>query len=104
MGEIEGFRYRVEDVSRAVTKIAIRETRAAEIKAEILNSQRLQSHFAENTSDLQLLRHARTATHVSKVQDHLKHVPKYLLPRGMQVAETKKRKRRKIRNRHGGNV
>ena len=33
-----------------------------------------------------------------------RHVPKYLLPRGMQVAETKKRKRRKVRNRHGGNV
>jgi len=93
--EIEGFRYRVEDVSRAVTKIAVRETRAAELKAEILNSQRLQNHFAENPSELQLLRHDRQATHVSKVQDHLKNVPKYLLPRGMQVAETRKRKRRK---------
>ncbi len=93
--EIEGFRYRVEDVTRAVTKIAVRETRAAELKAEILNSQRLQNHFAENQSELQLLRHDRQATHVSKVQDHLKHVPKYLLPRGMQVAETRKRKRRR---------
>lgn len=100
--EIEGFRYRVEDVSRAVTKIAVRETRAAELKAEILNSQRLQNHFAENQSELQLLRHDRQATHVSKVQDHLKNVPKYLLPRGMQVAETKKRKRRRRNgNRHG---
>ena len=70
--EIEGFRYRVEDVSRAVTKAAIKEARAAEIRAEILNSDRLQSHFEENPSDLQLLRHDRLATHVSKVQDHLK--------------------------------
>jgi ATP-dependent RNA helicase DDX56/DBP9 len=70
--EIEGFRYRVEDVSRAVTKAAVRETRAAELRAEILNSDRLQSHFEENPSDLQLLRHDRLATHVSKVQDHLK--------------------------------
>ena len=100
--EIEGFRYRVEDVSRAVTKIAVRETRAAELKAEILNSQRLQNHFAENPSDLQILRHDRQATHVSKVQDHLKHVPKYLLPRGMQVAETKKRKRRKRNGNRSG--
>jgi len=70
--EIEGFRYRVEDVGRAVTKVAVEETRAAELKAEILNSQRLQSHFAENPADLQILRHDRQATHVSKIQDHLK--------------------------------
>jgi ATP-dependent RNA helicase DDX56/DBP9 len=102
LNEIEGFRYRVEDVSRAVTKVAVKETRAAELKAEILNSQRLQNHFSENSSELQLLRHDRQATHVSKVQDHLKNVPKYLLPRGMQVAEKRKRKRRKrVGNRYG---
>jgi ATP-dependent RNA helicase DDX56/DBP9 len=96
--EIEGFRYRVEDVSRAVTKTAIKETRAAELRAEILNSDRLQSHFEDNPSDLQLLRHDRLATHVSKVQDHLKHIPKYLLPRGMQVADlNRKRKRKKVK-------
>lgn len=70
--EIEGFRYRVEDVTRAVTKAAVRETKAAEVRAEVLNSERLQNHFAENPSDLQLLRHDRQATHISKVQDHLK--------------------------------
>lgn len=102
LNEIEGFRYRVEDVSRAVTKNAVRDTRTAEIKAEILNSNRLQSHFAENPSELQILRHDRQATHVSKVQDHLKHVPKYLLPRGMQVAETKKRKRKRRNNNRRG--
>lgn len=100
--EIEGFRYRVEDVGRAVTKVAVRETRAAEIKAEILNSRRLEGYFESNANDLQLLRHDRRATHVSKVQDHLKNVPKYLLPRGMQVAATRKRKRRRIRNRGSG--
>jgi len=96
--EIEGFRYRVEDVSRAVTKAAIRETRAAELRAEILNSERLSNHFAENPSELQLLRHDRQATHISKVQDHLKNVPKYLLPRGMQVANQTRRKRRRRNN------
>ena len=70
--EIEGFRYRVEDVARAVTRTSVRETRAAELRAEILNSERLQSHFEENPADLNLLRHDRVATHVSKVQDHLK--------------------------------
>ncbi len=72
LSELEGFRYRVEDVSRVVTRTAIRETRAAELRAEILNSERLQSHFDENPSELQLLRHDRVATHLSKVQEHLK--------------------------------
>ena len=82
-------------VSRAVTRVAIRETRAAEVKAEIINSERLQSHFQENPADLQLLQHDRQATHISKVQDHLKHVPKYMLPRGMQVADVSRKKRKK---------
>jgi len=82
-------------VSRAVTRVAIRETRAAEVKAEILNSERLQSHFQENPADLQLLQHDRQATHISRVQEHLKHVPKYMLPRGMEVAEVSKKKRKK---------
>ncbi|KAL7531669.1 hypothetical protein ACHAXR_004166, partial [Thalassiosira sp. AJA248-18] len=97
--EIEGFRYRVEDVSRAVTRVAIRETRASEVKAEILNSERLQSHFAQNPADLQLLQHDRRSTHISKVQDHLKHVPTYMLPRGMEVDENVSRKRRKKKTR-----
>ena len=102
--EIEGFRYRVEDVSRAVTRTAVRETRAAELRAEILNSDRLQGHFEENPADLQLLRHDRLATHVCKVQDHLKHIPKYLLPRGMQVADlNRKRKRKKYHKKGNAN-
>ena len=93
--EIEGFRYRVEDVGRAVTKTAVRETRAAEIQAEVLNSERLRAHFFdERPADLQLLAHDRIATHISRVQDHLKHVPKYLLPRGMHVANLNRRKRK----------
>lgn len=99
LAEIEGFRYRVEDVSRAVTKVAVKETRAAELRAEILNSQRLHSHFEENPSDLQLLRHDRLATHVSKVQEHLRNVPSYLLPRGLQVVEKKKKRKRRNNNR-----
>ena len=86
-------------MSRAVTRVAVRETRAAEVKAEILNSERLQAHFQENPADLQLLQHDRRATHISKVQDHLGHVPRYMLPRGMQVDENVSRKRRKKKTR-----
>lgn len=91
---IEGFRYRVEDVIRAVTKTSIRETRAAELRAEILNSQRLHSHFEKSTADMQLLRHDRPGANKSRRHDHLKHIPEYLIPRGMRVANLTKRKRR----------
>ncbi|GAX23581.1 ATP-dependent RNA helicase DDX56/DBP9 [Fistulifera solaris] len=103
LAEVEGFRYRVEDVGRAVTKNTVREARANELKMELLNSERLESHFDENPADLQLLRHDRLATNVSKVLDHLKHVPKYLLPKGMQVANlNKKRKKKKVKHGTGG--
>ena len=85
----------VRTVNRAVTRVAVKETRAAEVKAEILNSERLQAHFEENPADLQLLQHDRQATHVSKVQSHLKNVPGYLLPRGMQVANVSRKRRKK---------
>lgn len=68
--EIEGFRYRVEDMSRAVTRNAIREARASELKAEILNSERLQNHFDKNPGDLQLLRHDRMSN--QRVHEHLR--------------------------------
>lgn len=100
LAQIEGFRYRVQDVGRAVTKNTVREARANELKLEILNSERLTGHFEENPADLQLLRHDRLATNVARVQDHLKHVPKYLLPRGMQAANlNKKRKKKKVMKR-----
>lgn len=106
LSELEGFRYRVEDVQRAVTKVAVKEARALELKAELLNSERLQSHFDENPADLQLLRHDRIGHGgggTRYLQDHLKHVPKYMLPRGMQVAELhKRRKKRKIRGASNG--
>ncbi|KAL7563425.1 hypothetical protein ACA910_016521 [Epithemia clementina (nom. ined.)] len=94
--EIEGFRYRIEDVSRAVTKTAVREARAAELRAEMLNSERLQEHFEQNPADLQILEHDRVTTHSSRIQEHMGHVPRYLLPQGMQVAKLKKRKKRRI--------
>ena len=40
MSEIERFRYRVDDVRRAVTRAAIRDARMRELKQEMLNSER----------------------------------------------------------------
>mmetsp|Transcript_1253 Transcript_1253/g.4480 ORF Transcript_1253/g.4480 Transcript_1253/m.4480 type:complete len:643 (+) Transcript_1253:25-1953(+) len=79
MSAIEGFRYRVEDMSRSVTRSAIREARIKELKAEILNSARLQAHFEDNPKDLTLLQHDQTLQQ-AKVQPHLKYIPSYLMP------------------------
>lgn len=41
MKQLEGFRYRVEDALRAVTRIAVKEARLKDVKSEILNSEKL---------------------------------------------------------------
>ena len=45
MALVEGFRYRVEDTLRGVTRAHVRDARIAEIKAEILNSKKLKVLF-----------------------------------------------------------
>lgn len=54
MTELDSFRYRVEDTLRAVTGVAVKEYRAAEIKREILNSAKLRNYFSENPNDLKV--------------------------------------------------
>lgn len=97
MKQVEAFRYRMEDALRAVTRSSIKEARIKELKAEILNSDKLkvssnsfgnlirllrvfQAHFEDNPLDLEYLRHDKPL-HPTRVQSHMKHVPKYLLPR-----------------------
>lgn len=41
MKQVEGFRYRMEDGLRSVTKAAVREARIKEIKNEVVNSEKL---------------------------------------------------------------
>lgn len=41
MEEIEAFKYRSQDAWRAVTRIAVREARLAEIKLEMMKSKKL---------------------------------------------------------------
>ena len=113
MKQVEAFRYRMEDALRSVTKSAIREARIKELKMEVLNSDKLkvsrhisfmmivqrngwvlseQAHFEDNPLDLEYLRHDKPL-HPTRVQPHMKHIPKYLLPRiapvpGTTVGET----------------
>lgn len=80
LSEIETFRYRVEDVRRAVTRRAIRDARLKEIKQEMLNSEKLRAHFEDNPTDLDLLEHDKHLR-PSKVQKSLASIPSYLMPR-----------------------
>ncbi|KAG0165085.1 ATP-dependent DNA/RNA helicase [Apophysomyces sp. BC1034] len=77
---VEGFKYRVRDAIKAVSKVAIKEARIKEIKREILNSEKLKSHFEDKPRDLDFLRHDQ-ALQPARVQEHLKHIPSYLMPR-----------------------
>lgn len=47
----------------------------------------MQAHFEDNPLDLEYLRHDKPL-HPMRIQAHMKHVPKYLLPRMAPVAGT----------------
>jgi ATP-dependent RNA helicase DDX56/DBP9 len=81
LDSVAGFRYRFDDLSRAVTSAAVREERLAAIKVELLNSARLQGYFEDNPHEAALLRSDKVLRK-AKIQKHLEHVPSYLLPEG----------------------
>ncbi|KAE8154866.1 ATP-dependent RNA helicase dbp9 [Aspergillus avenaceus] len=79
MSQVEAFRYRMTDALRSVTRLAVQEARAREIRQELIKSEKLKRHFEENPDELRQLRHdgeLRSA----RVQPHLKHIPEYLMP------------------------
>ena len=73
---VESLRYRGQDVYRAVSRAAVQEARAKELRLEILNSAKLKSHFQANPEDEVVLRHDATLS--TSVPAHLKHIPRYL--------------------------
>ena len=79
--QLEAFRYRMTDALRAVTRVAVHQARAQEIRKEILTSEKLKRHFEDNPTELEGLRHDEDV-HVVRRQAHLKFVPDYLLPGG----------------------
>ncbi|CAM9440448.1 unnamed protein product [Ascophyllum nodosum] len=100
--EIERFRYRVEDTIKKVTRVSVREARAAELKAEIVNSRKLDGYFKENSGDLAVLRHDKSVLHPLRKLEHLKHVPDYLMPSGLTTGGDPTQRKWK-RNRRGAN-
>lgn len=79
MKQVDAFRYRMNDALRAVTRMAIREARVTELRQELLKSEKLKRHFEENPDDLHHLRHDGELR-AARIQQHLKHVPDYLMP------------------------
>lgn len=79
MQQVEAFRYRMTDALRAVTRLAVQEARAREIRQELIKSEKLKRHFEENPDELHQLRHDGELR-AARVQPHLKHVPDYLMP------------------------
>lgn len=75
---VESLRYRAEDVARSVTRVAVRESRAKDLRNEILNSEKLKSHFEVNPRDLDLLKHDKVLSKEPPAP-HLRDVPDYLL-------------------------
>ncbi|CBQ68500.1 probable ATP dependent RNA helicase of the DEAD-box family [Sporisorium reilianum SRZ2] len=78
---VAGFRYRVTDTLKSITRATIREARIKELKHEILSSAKLQSHFEDHPDDLAYLQHDKALLGSRAQQAHLKHVPQYLVPK-----------------------
>ncbi|RLN18876.1 DEAD-box ATP-dependent RNA helicase 16 [Panicum miliaceum] len=75
---VNSLRYRAQDVARSVTTRDIQEARRQDIKSEILNSEKLKSHFEENPRDLDLLKHDKLLSN-KEIPAHLRDVPDYLI-------------------------
>lgn len=84
---VEGFRYRSRDAWRAVTRVAVREARLAELRRELLACRQLQGYFEENPTDLAALKRDK-ALHTVRLQPQLAHVPEYLLPATLRSDDT----------------
>ena len=83
---MESFRYRVEDVSRAVTAARVHAARVAEQRQALLSSTRLKAYYEDNPAELGVLR-ADRGVRGARVQPHLARVPGYLVPEGMTAEE-----------------
>ncbi|CAJ1976123.1 unnamed protein product [Sphenostylis stenocarpa] len=82
---VESLRYRAEDLAKSVTSIAVRESRAQDLRNEILNSEKLKAHFDTNPKDLDLLKHDKVLSK-NAPPPHLRDVPDYLLDKPTKEA------------------
>jgi ATP-dependent RNA helicase DDX56/DBP9 len=83
---LHAFKYRTEDVLHQITVKSVKEARLNQLKQEIMNNDRLQSHFEDNPRELALLQDRALKPAIAK--PHLTAVPKYLLPPGAMPEPT----------------
>eukprot|EP01105_Mastigella_eilhardi_P007251 TRINITY_DN18754_c0_g1_i1.p1 TRINITY_DN18754_c0_g1~~TRINITY_DN18754_c0_g1_i1.p1 ORF type:complete len:669 (+),score=184.68 TRINITY_DN18754_c0_g1_i1:112-2007(+) len=86
MSILEGFRYRVGDVSASIQGSAVQQARVRALKQELLNSQKLKDHFAANPreEDMLRLKHDEKLDRVM-AQPQLCDVPQYLISPEMRA-------------------
>uniref|UniRef100_A0A0G4G2V5 RNA helicase n=1 Tax=Chromera velia CCMP2878 TaxID=1169474 RepID=A0A0G4G2V5_9ALVE len=90
--DLEPLRYRVEDVSKSVTRRAVQNYRVQELQREALLSKKLKGHFQENPEDAKVLaaaaRKIQQRAGVGRLQRHLSRIPDYLIPPSLQEGAT----------------
>ena len=85
--DIEGFRYRVQDVLSTISLLQIKEARLKEVKIEILNSEKLKSHFEDHEHEANLLRcDLKSVSKAAKTG--LAVLPNYLMPTTSKAVPT----------------
>jgi len=80
--EIAGLKYRCGDALRSITKQAVRDARAKELRNELINSKQLKEYFEDNPKDLQMLRHD---TSLTRIRHRLVNIPDYLVPKSLRM-------------------
>ena len=96
-------RYRAEDVARGISRRAIRDARAKELRIELLNSEKLKSLWAEKPLELEFLKHDKPLSRRA-APAHLKQVPSYLQQPNLVAVDkqvnppNKNKKKRKLRS------
>jgi ATP-dependent RNA helicase DDX56/DBP9 len=81
VASFESLRYRVEDVSKGISRRAIAASRQKELLTEILHNDEMKKKLSENTEEVQALRQSvRNLREHAKVKWHLSELPEYLLP------------------------
>uniref|UniRef100_A0A1I8AS27 RNA helicase n=1 Tax=Steinernema glaseri TaxID=37863 RepID=A0A1I8AS27_9BILA len=79
MADLDAFYLRSREVLGQITRIAIREARLAEIRAEALRSNRLRSYFAANPRERAALENDKR-THRLRTADSVAGVSEYMVP------------------------
>ncbi|KAL3076305.1 hypothetical protein niasHS_013576 [Heterodera schachtii] len=84
MKDFESFQLRARDVIAACTKTVIRETRMAEIRAELLKSKRLDAYFEKNPREKRALEQDRKQFKLNVHSAGIADVPDYIVPKALR--------------------